>query len=118
LERLILLPIGQFIGNKYVVTERFAYAQECADLTRVAIALERFRLAHGQFPNTLAELSPQFLAKVPHDIIGGGDLKYRANNRNFILYSIGWDGIDDGGIRAIMNNGQPSNNGDWVWQYP
>ncbi|HLX71005.1 MAG TPA: hypothetical protein VKV04_15370 [Verrucomicrobiae bacterium] len=119
LQGLFLLPTGRFMGDKYVPTERFVYAQECADLTRVAIALERYRLAHGQYPNTLAELAPQFLAKVPHDIIGGGSLKYHSVGQNFILYSIGWNGIDDGGLRDSLKEAQPvSTRGDWVWQYP
>lgn len=119
LESLFLLPTGKFMGDKYVPTERFVYAQVCVDLTRVAIALERYRLAHGQYPNTLDALAPQFLAKVPHDIIGGGNLKYLNTGQNFILYSIGWNGVDDGGLRNTMKEAQPfSIPGDWVWQYP
>lgn len=119
LEALLLLPTGRFMGDKYVFTEKFVYAQECLDLTRVAIALERYRLTHGQYPDSLAALAPQFLATVPHDIIGGGNLKYHSTNQNFILYSIGWNGIDDGGIRSPMKDGLPDSTvGDWVWQYP
>ena len=32
--------------------EKFAYAQTSADLARIACALERYRLAHGDFPET------------------------------------------------------------------
>lgn len=119
LERLIMGPVARMTANKYVVTENFVYAQECVDLTRVAIALERYRLVHGQYPDSLASLAPQFLAKVPHDIIGGGNLIYRNTSQNFVLYSIGWDGIDDGGVRDTLKEFQLGNTpGDWVWQYP
>jgi hypothetical protein len=119
LQNLFLLPTGKFMGDKYVPTERFVYAQVCVHLTRVAIALERYRLAHGQYPSTLDALAPQFLAKVPHDIIGGGNLKYRSTGQNFILYSIGWNGKDDGGLRDPSKEAQPVwTPGDWVWQYP
>lgn len=119
LQGLFLLPTGKFMGDKYVPTERFVYAQVCLDLTRVAIALERYRLAHGQYPGTLDALAPQFLAKVPHDIIGGGNLKYRSTGQNFILYSIGWNGKDDGGLRDPSKEAQAVwTPGDWVWQYP
>lgn len=119
LQGLILQATGGMLGNNYIPVEKFVYAQECVDLTRVAIALERYRLAHGQYPSTLDALAPQFLAKVPHDIIGGGNLKYRITGQNFILYSIGWNGIDDGGLRNPMKDTQPVwTRGDWVWQYP
>ena len=39
---------------------------------QIACALERYRLAHGEYPETLDALVPQFIEKVPHDIIGGG----------------------------------------------
>ena len=33
------------------------------DLARTAIALERYRLARGEFPESLDALAPQFIAK-------------------------------------------------------
>ena len=47
------------------------------DLARVAIALERYRLAHGAYPESLDVLAPQFIAQLPHDIINGQPLHYR-----------------------------------------
>ena len=69
------------------------------DLARTAIALERYRLAHGEFPESLDALAPQFIAKVPHDVIGGQPLKYRRTaDGQFVLYSVGWNETDDGGV--------------------
>jgi hypothetical protein len=77
----------------------------------VACGLERYRLAHGQYPETLEALVPQFAVKIPHDIIGGQPLKYHPTaNGRFVLYSIGWNEKDDGGVRR---DGTPE--GDWVW---
>ena len=78
-----------------------------------ACALERFRLAHGEYPENLDALVPQFLETIPNDVIGGAPLHYRrATGGTFVLYSVGWNGRDDGGVR-----GQPfpSTDGDWVW---
>ena len=50
--------------------KKFAFAQASVDLARVACALERYRLAHGQYPETLETLTPQFIEKLPHDVIG------------------------------------------------
>jgi hypothetical protein len=86
----------------------------------IACALERYRLAHGEYPETLKSLAPQFLKKLPHDIIGGQPLKYRrTENGSFVLYSVGWNETDDNGQVIRQKNGQPDpEKGDWVWQIP
>jgi len=81
----------------------------------IACTLERHRLAHGEYPETLEALVPQFAGKLPHDIISGQPLKYRRESQeHFILYSIGFDEKDDGGSPATTYYGP----GDWVWRYP
>ena len=102
-------------------SEKAARAQTLVDLVRVAIALERYRLAHGKYPETLEALMPKFIAKLPHDVINGQPLKYRrTEGRSFILYSVGWDEKDDGG-KVVLTKGIKivnSKEGDWVWKYP
>ena len=102
-------------------SERFAHAQSFTDEARIAIALERHRLAHGNFPETLDALAPQFMQKIPHDVIGGQPLKYhRTDGGQFILYSVGWNETDDGGKIALSKSGSSIDykQGDWVWRYP
>jgi hypothetical protein len=106
---------------------KIAHAQSSANLARVAIALERYRLAHGEFPESLDALAPQFMDKIPHDIIGGQPLHYRrTSDGQFVLYSVGWNETDDGGV-VIFKKKSPSDEspsgvdtaqGDWVWRYP
>jgi nanoRNase/pAp phosphatase (c-di-AMP/oligoRNAs hydrolase) len=99
---------------------KFAYAQSSVDLARVACALERYRLAHNEFPESLDALSPQFIKKVPHDIIGGQPLHYRrTSDGTFLLYSIGWNETDDGGIfvfREYSTYFVDDSKSDWVWK--
>jgi Tfp pilus assembly protein PilE len=98
--------------------KKFTLIQAQVDLACVACALERFRLAHGQYPKTLDELVPQFISQLPHDIINGQPLHYRreANNK-FVLYSVGWNGTDDGGVTVLRKGGSvDSEKGDWVWK--
>jgi hypothetical protein len=77
----------------------------------IACALERYHLAHGEYPENLAALAPQFMATIPHDVIGGQPPHYRrAADGTFLLYSVGWNGRDGGGVR-----GQSNAEGDWVW---
>lgn len=101
---------------------RFACAQESADLARVAIALERYRLAHGEYPQSLDALAPQFIAKLPHDIINCEPLHYRrTSDGQFTLYSVGWNETDDEGDVVLQKgptSGVDLNQGDWVWRYP
>lgn len=96
---------------------RFATAQTGVDLGRVACALERYRLAHGQYPETLEALAPQFIETLPHDIINGQPLHYRlTTNGKFLLYSVGWNETDDGGQVVIKSGNVDYTKGDWVWQ--
>ncbi len=101
---------------------KFAYGQESVDLARVAIALERFRLARGEYPESLDELAPQFIPKLPHDIINGQPLHYhRTSDGQFVLYSVGWNEADDGGTVAFYQGSSEHvdiSKGDWVWRYP
>jgi hypothetical protein len=123
--QLLLPALGKY-------AQRIAYTQTSANLARVAIALERYRLAHGEYPESLDVLAPQFIAKVPHDVIGGQPLKYRrtsdpssqssdAASGQFVLYSVGWNERDDGGVVVFEKGSTPGvdiNEGDWVWRYP
>jgi hypothetical protein len=97
---------------------KFAYGQASVNLARAAIALERYRLARGAYPDSLDLLAPQFITKVPHDAIGGKPLKYhREADGSFVIYSVGWNEKDDGGEAAFNPDGSVDlQNGDWVWR--
>jgi len=99
---------------------RFAAMQTDVDLAHVACALERYRLAHGNYPEMLDALAPQFIEKVPHDVINGQPLHYRpTGDGRFVLYSVGWNETDDGGKIGLTKTGRvDSEKGDWVWEYP
>jgi type II secretory pathway pseudopilin PulG len=68
------------------------------------IALRRFQLRHGRFPATLEQLAPEFLHKVPHDYMSGRPPLYRSTTNDFVLYSVGEDGRDDGGSAAPITS--------------
>jgi hypothetical protein len=102
------------------VTRKITAIQESIDLAGVACTLERYRLAHGEYPETLDALAPQFIAQLPHDIINGQPLHYRrTDDGQFVLYSVGWNETDDGGQVVLTKSGSVDREkGDWVWQYP
>jgi hypothetical protein len=101
------------------VSQKAAFAQTAADLATLACALERYRLARGQFPETLDPLTSEFIEKVPHDIINGQPLKYRrTDDGKYVLYSVGWNEADDGGRLSpnLPGEGGAQAEGDWVWK--
>ncbi|HEV7924046.1 MAG TPA: hypothetical protein VGR14_01740 [Verrucomicrobiae bacterium] len=107
----LLLPALQNI------TFKAAMAQTTTDQAAVACALERFRLAHGQFPDQLDALTPQYMSRLPNDVITGQPYKYRrTDDGQFVLYSVGWNEKDDGGVPGKTLFDQRE--GDWVWSYP
>ena len=94
-----------------------AAAQTAFNQAAVACALERYRLAKGWFPGALETLVPQFISPLPNDVLTGEPYKYRVtDDGRFVLYSVGWDEKDDGGVpgKKLFDEKQ----GDWVWEYP
>lgn len=63
----------------------------------VGLAVERHRLAHGRWPESLTALVPEFLKEVPADPYNGSPLKYRRLADGVVIYSVGPDGEDNGG---------------------
>jgi hypothetical protein len=97
----------------------FAEGQVLVDETRMACALERYRLAHGVYPDSLDALTPAYIDEVPHDIMTGEPYHYRLRaDGTFSLYSVGWNQVDDGGSVVYLKD-QPDRldiqHGDWVW---
>jgi len=64
-----------------------------------ALALACFRAEHGHWPSSLSELSPAFLKAVPMDVFSRDTLVYQPSDQGYLLYSVGINGRDDGGIR-------------------
>jgi hypothetical protein len=63
----------------------------------VMVAVERYRRAHGRWPEALTELVPVFLESVPIDPFDGAPLRLGRFPEGVILYSVGEDGQDNGG---------------------
>jgi hypothetical protein len=63
----------------------------------VAVAAERYRLAHGDWPRAIADLVPGYLPAVPLDPFDDAPLRYRRTDSGAVIYSVGVDGRDDGG---------------------
>lgn len=98
-------------------------AESIRRLAGTAVALKRYQLKHGEWPETLEALVPEFLTTIPTDPGDGQPLRYRRqSNDEFLLYTLGYNGRDDGG-EAVRENGATTDPGfrvgkDWVWPMP
>jgi hypothetical protein len=68
-------------------------------IAATAIAVERYRRAHGgALPPSLETLLPGFLARVPEDPYSGRPLVLKPAPDGYTIYSLDSDRRDDGGI--------------------
>jgi len=79
-----------------------ALVETTRQATLAIIALERFRLEHNEYPETLGELVPQYMERVPYDRDADGPVIYRRivkddGTPDYIMYAIGPDRVDNGG---------------------
>lgn len=104
---------GYAVPNFSKALRATAQNQTLVNQAFVACGLERYRLARGEYPETLDALVPQFAERLPRDIIGGQALRYhRTADGKFLLYSVGWNEKDDGGEPGTAPD---LTKGDWVW---
>jgi hypothetical protein len=99
-----------------VIVNKFVQGGSVTDQMRLACALERFRLERGAYPTALAELTPAFIPEVPVEIVNGESYRYqRTDDGGFLLYSVGMDLHDDGGVvNPALTTGKQK---DWVLTY-
>lgn len=75
------------------------------------LQLERFLLEHPKaLPERLEVLVPGFLPELPVDPFALGPLSYRRLERGYVIYSLGRDGVDQGG----EDGGNAGKNPRWL----
>ena len=67
-------------------------------LALTALALESFQNENHKLPEDLEELAPKFLEEIPEDPFTGIELEYRRTGKGYLLYSLGPDREDNGGL--------------------
>jgi hypothetical protein len=68
-----------------------------ARLARVAVAIHRYRAENGDWPEQIGLLGDRLPTGAMRDVYRDADLVYRRVGEHFALYSVGWNGTDDGG---------------------
>jgi hypothetical protein len=89
---LLLLPAFDKVAN---ATDRIDQSQRNLHL---AFALAAYQRDNGRYPDRLDELAPKCIDKIPDDLFSGKPLIYRLQDKGYLLYSVGQNGIDDGGL--------------------
>jgi hypothetical protein len=77
---------------------------------KAALAIERSRLANNNaLPATLDALVPDYCSSPPRDPFDEQPLRYKKVARGYVVYSIGADGVDNGGAERT----NPKNMSDY-----
>ena len=80
----------------------------------------------GDYPDSLDAVQLADGKPLPPDIMNGKPMNYRkTTDGRYALWSVGFDGRDDGGKR-MLDEKHPENTkfhddkyaGDWVWDFP
>ncbi len=69
----------------------------CERLLAAELALRCYQAEQGHPPARLDEVATNYFSHVPEDPFSRQPLVYRAQGTNWLLYSVGPDGVDDGG---------------------
>jgi hypothetical protein len=87
-----------------------SFAQTAVNQGILACALERWRLTHGKYPESLESLGPDYLDRIPNDLVRGRPMIYqRLGDDRFILRGVGPNDVDD--RKATASD-------DWLWAFP
>jgi hypothetical protein len=82
------------------IEQRWETSRAEARLTSAALALAAYKADRGIYPQTLADLLPEFLSELPIDNFTDRPLVYSRAEHGYTLYSVGPNMMDDGGASA------------------
>lgn len=86
------------------------FGQTAVNQAIIACALDRYRLAQGHYPESVEQLTPDYLPAIPNDVVRGRPMLYEnAGDEHFILRSVGPNEMDD--------RKKPFSD-DWLWSFP
>lgn len=96
----------EVFSNGLAMRDHFEAKRE---IVLTVLALDAFARRNQRYPASLEELAPRYMPEIPLDPFDGKPLRYRAASSaegRPLLYSIGADGVDDGGVPAVTREGR------------
>jgi hypothetical protein len=98
---------GELMGNILITLTLPAFdkVQDAVDRCeqgqsnlQLAFALAAYKADHSRYPAKLDELAPKYLPTIPDDLFSDKPLIYQPAEKGYLLYSVGLNGKDDGGL--------------------
>ena len=91
--------------------EAIQRAAACEAALKLTLACQLYHRLHGDWPARLEDLTPDVLSELPADPLGksGETLRIKRDGDELIIYSVGWNGADDGGQLDVI-----SSEGGWL----
>jgi hypothetical protein len=103
---LKVLPVARIRMSLMTQPTKFeARLQAHLRSIHAALSVERYRIANGALPDSLSDLVPKFLSEIPTDPFDGQPLRYKKLAKGYVVYSVGEDGKDDGGVEPTCGYG-------------
>jgi hypothetical protein len=102
---MLELAGSQLLRNRFATPVK----REIAELRLLATeyAISRYCVEHGTPPKKLEDLIPAYLPQILADPFSPDDqaFHYKLNESDFLLYSLGPNGVDDGGVGPVEPSG-------------
>ncbi|MCC6697902.1 MAG: hypothetical protein IT365_19910 [Candidatus Hydrogenedentes bacterium] len=92
--------------------ERMALNPLAARLGRLIIAIERYRSDYEELPGSFKQLVPDYILEIPLDPYDGQPMRYVTKDQDYMLYSVYFDRVDDGGA-PLEKSDESEWKGDW-----
>jgi hypothetical protein len=101
--------IAERFDKRVIARERLLTAE---------LAVRCYQSEQGRLPQSLEQLVPKYLQQVPSDPFSGRPVIYHPQGTNWLLYSVGEDGVDDGGKRVGRSGSGTVTKGDLFYDSP
>ena len=95
---LVTRTLGwSLLGSMETVAHKFAIFEIHRRAAITALAVEQHRIEHqGNLPKQLNDPVPKYLKELPLNPIDGKPLRFQHLPVGFVVYSVNFDGVDDG----------------------
>ncbi len=97
-ERIGLMFLLLLTPSLEVATSAEQRGAEDFEVVKLGFLLAAYRAENGRYPIQLSDLIPKYTAEVPLDRCSGKPLIYKPQENGYVLYSVGENGKDDGGL--------------------
>jgi len=104
---LLIATAAPMRPAKVRAEERIRRIKATVRLLAAELSIRCYQQEKGHPPARLDELVPKFLKAVPQDPFTGKPLIYRPQETDWLLYSVGPDRVDNGGLHRVGKGTSP-----------